>query len=154
MIECLDRKGLGCHMGNNFSGCFIYADDITLVAPSADALNAMLKVCELYAGQHDITFNSNKTKLMYFAINNQSPEYIQLMSNKLNVITKCTLLGAEILNIISADIDHSVKQFNCKCIRPYLDYKYVQCDVLSNMISTYCLDAYASQLWDYEDKRI
>ena len=35
-------------MGNNFSGCFIYADDITLVAPSADALNAILKVCELY----------------------------------------------------------------------------------------------------------
>ena len=29
----------------------------------------------------------------------------------------------------------------------YLDFKYLQCDVLSNMISTYCLDAYASQLW-------
>ena len=36
----------------------------------------------------------------------------------------------------------------------YLDFKYLQCDVLSNMISTYCLDAYASQLSDYEDKRI
>ena len=36
----------------------------------------------------------------------------------------------------------------------YLDSKYLQCDVLSNMISTYGLDAYASQLWDYEDKRI
>ena len=36
----------------------------------------------------------------------------------------------------------------------YLDFKYLQCDILSNMISTYCLDAYASQLWDYEDKRI
>ena len=36
----------------------------------------------------------------------------------------------------------------------YLDFRYLQCDVLSNMISTYCLDAYASQLWDYEDKRI
>ena len=33
-------------------------------------------------------------------------------------------------------------------------YKYLQCDVPSNMISTYCLDAYASQLWDYEDIRI
>ena len=31
------------------------------------------------------------------------------MRNKLNVITKCTLLGVEILNnIFSADIDHSV----------------------------------------------
>ena len=46
------------------------------------------------------------------------------------------------------------KQFNCKYMSLYLDFKYLQCDVLSNMISTYCLDAYASQLWDYEDKRI
>ena len=124
------------------------------MAPSADALNAMLKVCELYAGEHDITFNSNKTKLMHFTMNNQSPGSIQFMRNKLNVITKCTLLGVEILNNFSADIDHSVKQFNCKYMSLYLDFKYLQCDVLSNMISTYCLDAYASQLWDYEDKRI
>ena len=47
------------------------------------------------------------------------------------------------------DIDHSVMQFNNKYRSLYL-----QCDVLSNMISTYCLDAYASQLWDYENKRI
>ena len=98
-------------MGNHFSGCFIYADDITLVASSADALNVMLKVCELYAGVHDITFNSNKTKLMHFTIINQSHGSIQFMRNKLNVITKCILLGVEILYIFSADIDHSIKQF-------------------------------------------
>ena len=111
LIECLDRKGLGCYICNNFSGCFIYADDITLVAPSADTLSAMLKVCELYAGEHDITFNSNKTKLMHFTINNQSTGSIQFMRNKLNVITKCTLLGVEILKKCSADIDHSVKSY-------------------------------------------
>ena len=72
LIECLDRKGLGWHMGKHFFGCFIHADDMTLVAPSADALNAMLKVCELYAVVHDITFNSIKTKLMHFTINHLS----------------------------------------------------------------------------------
>ena len=105
-IECI---GLGCHMGNHISGFFIYADDITLVAPSADALNAMLKVCELYAGEHDITFNSNKTKLVHFTMNNQSHGSIQFMRNKLNVITKYALFGVEILNNFFADIDHSVK---------------------------------------------
>ena len=43
------------------------------------------------------------------------------MRNKLNVITKCTLLGVEIWNIFSTDIDHSVKQFNCKYMSLYLD---------------------------------
>ena len=56
--------------------------------------------------------------------------------------------------IFPADIYHSVKQFNCKYISVYLDFKYLQCDALSNMITTYCLDAYASQLWDHEDKHI
>ena len=91
------------------------------MAPSADALNVMLKVCELYAGEHDTTFNSNKTKVMHFTINNQSAGSIQFMRNKLNVITKCTLFGVEILNIFSADIDNSVKQFNCKYMSLYLD---------------------------------
>ena len=45
---------------------------------------------EQYAGEHDITFNMNKTKLMHFTIN-KSPGSIQFMGNKLNVITKCTL---------------------------------------------------------------
>ena len=92
---------------------------------------------------------------MYFTFNNnQSPGSIQCMGSKLNVITKCILLGVEILNNFSADMDHSVKQFNCKYMSVYLDFKYLQCDVLSNMIFTYCLDGYASQLWDHEDKRI
>ena len=142
LIECLDRKCLGCHMGN------------ALVAPCADALNAMLKVCELYAGEHDTIFNSYTTKLMHCTMNNQSPGSIQFMRKQLNVITKCTLLGVEILNNFSVDIGHSVKQFNCLYMGLYLEFKYVQCDVLSNTVSTYCLDAYVSQLWDYEEKRI
>ena len=64
--------------------------------PCSVALNAMLKVCEIYAGEHDITFNSTKTKLMHFTTNNQSPGSLQFMRNKLNDITKCTLIGVEI----------------------------------------------------------
>ena len=92
-------------------------------------------VCELYAGEHDITFNSNKTKLMNFTMNNQSPGSIQFMRNKLNVITKCTLLGVEILKKFSADIDHSVKQFNCKYMSLYLDnYGIMRINVLKSIM--------------------
>ena len=34
---------------------------------------------------------------MHFTMNNKSPGFIQFMINKFNVITKCTLLGVEIL---------------------------------------------------------
>ena len=42
-------------------------------------------------------------------MNKQSPGSIQFIRNKLNVITKCTLLAVEILNNFSADIDQYVK---------------------------------------------
>ena len=47
-----------------------------------------------------------------------------------------------------------IRQFNCKYMSVYLDLQYLQCDVLSNMISTYCLDGYESQLWEYEDSGV
>ena len=80
----------------------------------------------LYAGEHDIAFNSNKSKLMHFTMKNRSPGSIQFMKNKLNVITKCTLLGVEIYNNLSADINHSLEQFNCKYMSLHLDFKYLQ----------------------------
>ena len=38
LIDQLKKKSLGCHFNSHFVGCFIYADDITLLAPSHDAL--------------------------------------------------------------------------------------------------------------------
>ena len=54
------------------------------------------------------------------------------MRNKLNVITKCTFLGVDILNNFSADIDKFVKHFNCKYMSLYLHFKYL--NVMSYLI--------------------
>ena len=60
LIDQLKKKGLGCHFNGHFVGCFIYADDITLLAPSRDALNNMLDVCREYTEVYDILFNATK----------------------------------------------------------------------------------------------
>ena len=54
-------------MNGLFTGAFIYADDITMIAPSCYALNSMLNVCEECSLSHDIMFNSLKTKYMFFS---------------------------------------------------------------------------------------
>ena len=41
-------------MNGLFIGTFIYADDITIIAPSCYALNSMLNICEEYALSHGI----------------------------------------------------------------------------------------------------
>ena len=47
-----------------FAGAFVYADDITLLAPTSTALNSMLEICSTFATAFDLRFNSSKTKCM------------------------------------------------------------------------------------------
>ena len=53
-------------------GATCYADDLLLLAPTRSAMQAMLKVCERYADQHNIAFSTHedpiksKTKCMVF----------------------------------------------------------------------------------------
>ena len=112
LIDCLDNQGLGCHMGNHFTGCFIYADDITLLAPSSDGMNGMLKTCEKYALEHDISFNPCKTKCMYFPYFKSVPGNISFMNSVLSYVKECTLLGVKILPDFSSDMRSFSKKFN------------------------------------------
>ncbi len=150
LIDSLEHKGMGCHMGNLFTGCFIYADDIVLLAPSSQSMNYMLKYCESYAIEHDILFNPDKTKCMYFGSSNCEPGKLTFMKDTLEFVSDCTFLGIKVVDDFSADIDLAVNKFRTKFMSLYLDFRHLQCDVLSKMVSTYCLDVYGSPLWDYE----
>ena len=45
-----------------FTGVVIYADDITLLAPSRRSLALMLEQCESFSRTHDILLKASKTK--------------------------------------------------------------------------------------------
>ena len=64
LISRLRHIGIGCHMNGLFTGLFICADDITLLAPSRASLALMLEQCESISRTHDILFNASKTKYM------------------------------------------------------------------------------------------
>ena len=49
----------------------------------------------------------------------------KFIRNKLNVITKCTLPGVEVLKTNSTDMDYTCNHLNCKYMSIYLDFKYV-----------------------------
>ena len=63
----LSEQELGCHLHGQFVGTFIYADDVTLLAPTSNARNVMLETCSNLAQCYDLQFNSSKTKCMYFS---------------------------------------------------------------------------------------
>ena len=47
-------------------GCFAYADDIVLLAPTKYALSEMYKVACKFASEYSMLFNAKKSKLMLF----------------------------------------------------------------------------------------
>ena len=71
MLKELRKLGVGCHLGGRWVGATMYADDLILLAPTRSAMAAMLKVCEDYAREHNISFSTDpnpaksKTKCLY-----------------------------------------------------------------------------------------
>ena len=57
LILLLSEQGVGCHLHGQFGGAFICADDVTLLAPTRTALNAMVETCSNFASNFDLQFN-------------------------------------------------------------------------------------------------
>ncbi len=62
----LNKKGVGCHMGNNLLVCLAYADDLTLIATSRKALQIMISIYEGYAADYYVIFNDPKSQFLIF----------------------------------------------------------------------------------------
>ena len=140
----LRKKGLGCHFNCHFVGCFKYADDITLLAPSRDALNNMLDVCRDYTEVYDILFNATKTKLMLFDITHSIlfDKDIQFNGSPIGFVDKCKFLGFSISrDILNRDIQSSKNTFNRKCNEVSLYFSILHSDIKSKLISIFCMDA-------------
>ena len=57
----LGDTGIGCHIHDGCINSLSYADDMVLLAPTTDALQDLINVCQVYAAQHDIVYNTTKT---------------------------------------------------------------------------------------------
>jgi len=61
LISRLRQCRLGCKVLQQYFGCIIYADDISLLSHSLTAMRAMLNICEKFAYEFDDKFNSLKS---------------------------------------------------------------------------------------------
>ena len=66
LIEIFKTSNVGCRYGSQYMGVYCYADDLSLLSPSFTGLQEMLRLCELYAIDHNIIFNAKKSQLFFF----------------------------------------------------------------------------------------
>ena len=68
LIVLLKNSGFGCEVGSEFIGILGYADHLTLICPSLNALNHMLSICTDFGKQYNIVFNAQKTTGIKFDV--------------------------------------------------------------------------------------
>ena len=89
LLERLQNHGVGCHLGDAYVGALAYADDLTLLCPSLQGLQSMLKVCEEYGDEYAVTFNPVKTQCIHFCRARDPGSYdIYLDGKKLKWVRK------------------------------------------------------------------
>ena len=62
LIIRLKATGIGCHVVRRFIACLLFADDVSLIAPTRGALQHLLNVCAKYCSEFCLRFNVGKTK--------------------------------------------------------------------------------------------
>lgn len=65
MLTTLRKRNYGCHIGNLFVGCIMYADDLILLSASVLELQTMLDCCGEVGRDLAITFNCKKSHCMF-----------------------------------------------------------------------------------------
>ena len=74
LFEKLQKSGVGCHMGNHYTGEIGYADDLTLLTPTRYGLKVLIKICEQYADDYCVKFNSAKSMYLVFRSRSCKPD--------------------------------------------------------------------------------
>ena len=117
---------MGCYMNGLFTGVFIYADEIPLLAPSRASMVLMLEKCESFAFTNDIQFNASKTKYMIFKrCENLAPLYFKNMP--IMCVHACDLLGITLSSSRTTDtvIEKAVMKFNMKSNDVISDFQII-----------------------------
>ena len=93
--------GVGCHMINLFIACLLFADDMSLIAPTREALQQMINVCAAYCSRYCLRFNVAKTKVLVFGKLSRSLSSLAKITVEgisIEYVNKCKYLGFHLIS--------------------------------------------------------
>ena len=93
--------GIGCHILQQFIACILFADDMSLIAPTRASLQLLLNACAEYCNKFCLKFNVGKTQVMVFgklSTSVSSIAKITLQDVTIEYIKSCKYLGFYIVS--------------------------------------------------------
>ena len=162
LFDMLRKSGYGCWLNGNFHGIFGYSDDNLLLAPSVFALQEMLRICERYAEEHNLTFSTDmdpvkcKTKCTAFVRRVTAIDDVKLCGNKLPWVDQFKHLGNTISNkegsFIEQDTVIKRAQFISKSLELNQEFSFASSRTKFQINHIYNSHFYGSPLWDLSSK--
>ena len=143
---------IGCFIGGEPANNYGYADDLALIAPSAKALNSLLKICDDFALRNDITYSTAKSVCMLIHAGTTpmpSPPDIYLSGTVLQYVESFRYLGHIITNDFKDDVDiqRELKSIYVRGNVLVRKFGFLPLAIKCELFRTYCYPMYTSALW-------
>ena len=150
LLSRLESSGFGCFVGDEYFGSMCYADDVTLLAPTFASLKSMIKICEKFGKEFDLTFNASKTVCIYFPGKRryrENPPTLYMNDKALPWVKSVKHLG----NIVTWDLREveEISKKRCDFIGRtnslLANFKSIQKEIISRVFLSQCCHMYGSQ---------
>ena len=150
----LKNSNIGCSINGCYTGSLSYADDITLSCPSIRGLNRMLGICNFFAAEHNLIFNTKKSLGIKYGDPVCGSETIYLGGNKIRWESSVCHLGNYFDTKSSDMIDCKMKcsSFIGSVNRVMANFDHLQSHILSQIFKTHCCTFYGSALWYFNSE--
>ena len=156
----LAQSKIGCKLADKSFNNLSYADDLVVLSPSAIGLQMLLDICEEFAVEHDIVFNTTKTVCMMITPSNlkiYGNISIRLQDTPLNFVDHFCYLGHTISNNMTSnmDIDEQRRKLCSRGNVMLRKFHSCQIDTKIELFRSYCSSIYCSSLWyNYTQERM
>ena len=150
LLEELQKSGYGCRVGDAYTGCVSYADDLKLLSPTLHGLRQMVKICEKYANNYFIKFNGPKCKLLVYRRNSDNflPK-VQIGGEYVETVQSLVYLGHHLNgNRNNSSTEGIAIDFNRKVNSFLGDFGKLSSLLKNKLFATYCTSFYGSHLCD------
>jgi hypothetical protein len=163
LLLLLSKAGVGCFIGPNFVGALAYADDIVLIAPTPTALRRLLAICESYARDYCISFNSLKTKGLVIIPRERRDLFVHVEDlvffiddKPISIVKSFSHLGHLINSDLSDDDDIAKRRndFIGQLNNNLCYFKNLHSHVQYKLFHSYCTSYYGCELWQLSNPNV
>ena len=159
VIKRLLKAKVGCYIGECYTGCVAYADDVILLSPSRQALCKQIDIIEKFAIEYSVKFNGSKSKLMYVSgsnINSCNQNCNILVANQVvPCVDNINYLGHTInCNRNESLVEDIKRDFIGKFNSVLSDFSCINSHLKQQLVERYCYSFYGSHFCDFRSKHM